>query len=93
MILYHGTDYDNAQMLCNSGCTNENGLWCANDKGIALSYGKCIVLVYISEGHNLVDIYPLSTGKLTEIDDWTQEPIELFIQPYTKIRCKMEGKS
>ncbi len=65
MLLYHGTDYENAVKICNEKRTGHEGLWCTNDAQLALGYGKYLVCVHIPEGNFGVEVYPLSTGKLT----------------------------
>lgn len=89
MLLYHGTDYDNAVKICNEKRTGNKGLWCTNDAQLALGYGKHLVCVHISEGSFGVEAYPLSTGKLTDILDWRSEPMELLITPCMDIECNL----
>lgn len=89
MLLYHGTDYDNAVKICNEKRTNNDGLWCTNDAQIALGYGKFLVCIHIPEGSFGVEVYPLSTGRLTDTVDWRSEPMELLISPNMEIECNL----
>lgn len=92
MFLYHGTDYENAVKICNEKRTGCEGLWCANNAQLALGYGKCLVCVHIPEGSFGVEVYPLSTGKLTDTLDWRSEPMELWISPFMDIECNLVEK-
>ncbi len=92
MLLYHGTDYENAVSICNEKRTNYKGLWCTNDARLALWYGKHLVCVHIPEGCFGVKVYPLSTGKLTDTLDWRSEPLELLISPFRDIECNLVEK-
>lgn len=89
MLLYHGTDYDNAIKICNEQHTSNVGLWCTNDAQIALLYGKYLVCVHIPEGSYGVEVYPLSTGKLTDTLDWRSEPAEFRLQENMDIECNL----
>ena len=89
MFLYHGTDYENAVKICNEKRIGCEGLWCTNDAQLALGYGKHLVCVQISEGSIGVEVYPLSTGKLTNTVDWRSEPMELLICPFMDIECAL----
>lgn len=89
MLLYHGTDYENAVKICNEKRTGYKGLWCTNDAQLALEYGKHLVCVHIPEGSFGVEVYPLSTGKLTNTLDWRSEPMELLIIPFMDIECNL----
>lgn len=80
MILYHGTTLENAESIIITK-NNSKGIWCSNDTGIAKSYGNTLVAINIPELSFGVECYPLSTGKLTELDYWGGEPIEFFIRP------------
>lgn len=46
MLLYHGTDYENAVKICNEKRIGYKGLWCTNDAQLALRYGKFLVCIY-----------------------------------------------
>lgn len=89
MLLYHGTNYDSAIRICNKKRTEEKGLWCTNDAQIALSYGKTLICVHIPEGSWDVEVYPLSTGKLTNTIDWGSEPMEFFVRENIKLHCTL----
>lgn len=87
MLLYHGTDRENAIKICNEQRVNQNGLWCANSAQIALGYGNTLVCIDIPEGNFGAECYPLSTGKLTDTIDWSSEPMEILLSADTKIVC------
>lgn len=89
MLLYHGTDYENAIKICNEKRTGNKGLWCTNNAQLALWYGKHLVCIHIPEGSFGVEVYPLSTGKLTDTLDWRSELMELLINPYMDIECNL----
>lgn len=89
MLIYHGTDYENAIKIYDKKRTCHNGLWCTNDAQLVLGYGKYLVCIHIPEGGFGVEAYPLSTGKLTDTLDWRSEPMELLISPYMAIECKL----
>lgn len=89
MLLYHGTDYNNAIKICNEKRVNHKGLWCTNDARLVLGYGKHLVCVHIPEGSFGVEAYPLTTGKLTNSIDWRSEPMELLINSYMDIECNL----
>lgn len=89
MFLYHGTDYNNAVKICNEKKTGIDGLWCTNDAQLALSYGEWLVCVHIPEGNWGVEVYPLSTGRLTDTIDWRSEPMEFRIIENMDIECNL----
>jgi hypothetical protein len=75
--------------ICNEKRSGKKGLWCSNDAQIALSYGKILICVHIPEGNWDVEVYPLSTGKLTNTIDWRSEPMEFFIRENVKVDCTL----
>jgi len=89
MLLYHGTDYKNATKICKEKQTNYEGLWCTNDAKLALKYGRHLIGIHVKEGSSGIDVYPLSTGKLTDTNNWRSEPMELFIAPCMEINCNL----
>lgn len=92
MILWHGSRHKTAECVKRQQ-TGEEGLWCANDRAIAASYAPYLVMVEMPEGCPSAEAYPLSTGRLTDTDDWQSEPMELFIKPGTPIKCRMENEN
>lgn len=89
MFLYHGTDINSAEKICAEKKVNHKGLWCTNDPQLALTYGECLVCVHIEEGSWGVEVYPLSTGKLTDTIDWRSEPMEFMIVGDKNIECNL----
>lgn len=44
--------------------------------------------IYLKEVFG-VEVYPLSTGRLTDTIDWRSEPMELLISPNMEIECNL----
>lgn len=87
MKVYHGTNSDLAyNNLLHSSISNSEGLWVANSPEIAKTYGNFILEIIINENADYIELYPLSTGKLTQIENVdTKEPMEIYIKPYSKL--------
>lgn len=89
LILYHGTDYDNAVKICNEKQTNQTGLWCTNNVQDALKYGKHLVCIHIPEDSWGLKKYLSDTGEQIDMSRWPKEPLDFHIRENVSIECNL----
>lgn len=86
VILFHGTTEDNAAAIWATQMAKDGILWCTNEPGLALSYGKCILAVEIPRDAK-VRAFPLRTGVEGHMMDYFAEPAEFEVEFPSTLSC------